>query len=76
MLALLAIVVLGASTLVAQQTLGGVTGQVTDTSGAALPDATVTIVGEQTSLTRTTKTNATGIYTFVNLPTGIYMLTY
>lgn len=75
-LALLAIVVLGASTLVAQQTLGGVTGQVTDTSGAALPDATVTIVGEQTSLTRTAKTNATGIYTFVNLPTGIYTLTY
>ncbi len=60
----------------AQQTLGGITGQITDTTGGAIPDATVTIVGEQTSLTRSTKSNATGIYTFVDLPIGAYTLTY
>ncbi|HVC47645.1 MAG TPA: TonB-dependent receptor [Terracidiphilus sp.] len=76
LLAVVAVVVLGMSTLWAQQTLGGVTGQVTDSSGGALPGATVTLVGEQTSLTRKTTTNATGIYTFVNLPIGTYTLTY
>src|ERR1700728_2029738 len=60
----------------AQQTLGGITGSVTDASGAALPDTTVTLVGDQTTLTRTQKTDATGVYTFVNLPIGSYTLTF
>ncbi|HEV2275591.1 MAG TPA: TonB-dependent receptor [Acidobacteriaceae bacterium] len=59
----------------AQQTLGGITGSITDVSGGALPDATVTLVGDQTGLTRATKTNASGIYDFVNLPIGTYTLT-
>jgi hypothetical protein len=33
-------------------------------------------VGEQTSLTRTTKTNGSGAYSLVNLPIGTYTLTY
>jgi hypothetical protein len=41
----------------AQQTLGGITGTVADKSGSVLPDTTVTIVGDQTKLTRTQKTN-------------------
>ena len=60
--------------LPAQQTLGGITGQVTDTSGAAVSGASVTIVGEQTSLTRTTKTNSEGVYSLVNLPIGTYLI--
>ncbi len=60
----------------AQQTLGGITGSVTDPSGAALPDTTVTIVGDQTTLTRTVKTDATGVYSVVNLPIGTYTLTF
>jgi hypothetical protein len=60
----------------AQQTLGGITGAVTDPSGAALPDTTVTAVGDQTTLTRTQKTDSTGVYTFVNLPIGSYTLTF
>ena len=60
----------------AQQTLGGITGAVTDSSGAALPDTTVTAVEDQTSLTRTTKTDSTGVYTFVNLPIGTYTITF
>jgi hypothetical protein len=64
------------SSVFAQQTLGGITGEVTDPSGGVIPNATVTVVDEQTSLTRSTKTNATGAYTFVNLPIDTYTLTY
>ena len=60
---------------VAQQTLGGITGTVSDRSGSVLPDTTVTIVGDQTKLTRTLKTNGNGAYDFVNLPIGTYTVT-
>ncbi|HEY2857968.1 MAG TPA: carboxypeptidase regulatory-like domain-containing protein [Terracidiphilus sp.] len=60
----------------AQQTFGGITGAVTDTSGAVLPSATVTVLDEQTSLTRTVKVNSAGVYNFVNLPIGSYTLTF
>ncbi len=59
----------------AQQTLGGIAGTVTDKSGSVLPDTTVTIVGDQTKLTRTLKTNGNGAYDFVNLPIGTYTVT-
>jgi len=76
LLAVAAAAVLCCSSLFAQQTLGGITGLVSDPSNEAIPNATVTVVAEQTSLTRTVKTNATGAYTFVNLPIGTYTLTY
>jgi hypothetical protein len=60
----------------AQQTLGGITGSVSDKTGGVLPGTEVTIVGDQTKLTRTQKTNANGIYDFVNLPIGTYTLTF
>src|ERR1700728_611458 len=60
----------------AQQTLGGITGSVADKTGSVLPETLVTIVGDQTKLTRTQKTNASGIYDFVNLPIGTYTLTF
>jgi hypothetical protein len=60
----------------AQQTFGGITGEVTDSSGGVLPNATVTVVDEQTSLTRTVKTNGAGTYSIVNLPIGTYTLTF
>lgn len=59
----------------AQQTLGGITGTVTDKSGSVLPESSVTIVADQTKLTRTQKTNGNGAYDFVNLPIGIYTVT-
>ena len=60
--------------LYAQQTLGGITGTVTDTSGAVVPAATVTIIAGQTNLTRTLQTTDTGRYDFVNLPIGSYSI--
>jgi hypothetical protein len=62
--------------LEAQQTLGGITGTVSDKTGSILPGTTVTIVGDQTSFTRTLKTNANGSYDFVNLPIGTYTITF
>ena len=59
-----------------QQTLGGITGTVTDSSGGALTDSQVTLVADATKLTRTQKTNYAGIYEFVNLPIGSYTLTF
>jgi hypothetical protein len=58
------------------QTLGGIVGTVTDKTGGVLPDTTVTIVGDQTKLTRTQKSNTNGGYDFVNLPIGTYTLTF
>src|SRR5450432_486725 len=60
----------------AQKTLGGITGTVSDKTGSVLPETAVTIVGDQTQLTRTRKTNANGSYDFVNLPIGTYALTF
>ena len=76
LLAIVAAVALCFSAVHAQQTLGGITGEVTDSSGGVIPNATVTVVDEQTSLTRTVKTNGSGEYSLVNLPIGTYTLTY
>jgi hypothetical protein len=60
----------------AQQTLGGITGVVQDSTGAIVPNATVSLLGDQTQLSRTQTTNESGAYTFVNLPIGAYTLTF
>jgi len=44
----------------AQQTLGGITGTVTDISGGAVAGATVSLVGDETKLTRAQTTNSNG----------------
>ena len=60
----------------AQQTLGGITGEVTDVSGGLLADTTVTAVSAATGRTLTTKTNSGGGYSFSNLPIDTYSLTF
>jgi Carboxypeptidase regulatory-like domain/TonB dependent receptor len=60
----------------AQQTLGGITGTVTESTGSVLPQAVVTVVGDGTTLTRTQTSNGNGSYDFVNLPIGTYTLTF
>ena len=58
------------------QTLGGITGVVTDKTGGILTATSVTIVGDQTKLTRTLKTSENGTYDFFNLPIGTYTITF
>ena len=60
----------------AQQTLGAITGTVTDSTGGVVPNTTVTLVNDQTTLTRTQQTNDGGAYDFVNLAIGTYTLTF
>jgi len=76
LLFLLAVAALCISSSQAQQTLGAITGEVSDSTGSVIPNVEVKIVGEQTGLTRTVNSNGSGQYLFVNLPIGIYTLTY
>ena len=66
--------VLGASFAFAQATTGSIQGVVADTSGGAIPGATVTIRNVETDVSRTLVTDAEGIYRFLNLPVGNYEL--
>ena len=59
----------------AQQTLGSINGTITDTSGAAVSGAVVTVTGDATGLTRTAKTQKTGYFEILNLPIGLYTVT-
>src|SRR5437016_13406214 len=53
---------------------GQFTGIVTDPSGAAVPNAKVTVTNLGTNLTVTTTTNNTGLYTARELPIGSYRI--
>src|SRR5271168_561311 len=59
-----------------QQTLGGLTGVVTDTQGGILSGVAVTLVGEQTGLKRSQVSASNGFYDFANLPIGTYTLSF
>ncbi|WP_433983666.1 carboxypeptidase-like regulatory domain-containing protein [Tunturiibacter empetritectus] len=59
-----------------QQTLGGLTGVVTDSQGGILQGTVVTAVGDQTGLTRTQTAGSNGFYDFANLPIGTYTLSF
>ncbi len=50
----------------------GLTGTITDPSGAAIPNVTVTITSNDTGQTRTTTTGSDGSYKFTLLPPGNY----
>jgi hypothetical protein len=49
-------------------------GTISDSSGAALPGATVTITNLQTNLSRTLTTGSAGTYSFESIPPGDYKL--
>jgi hypothetical protein len=53
-----------------------VTGQVTDQQQALVPTAQVIMTDKSTSTTRTTSTNESGRYVFVNVPSGTYDITF
>ncbi|HWC17000.1 MAG TPA: carboxypeptidase-like regulatory domain-containing protein, partial [Terriglobales bacterium] len=59
-------------TAVAQVLYGTLTGNVTDQSGAVVPNAKVDALNTLTGLARTTTTDANGVYRFSDLPEGTY----
>ncbi len=64
---------LGAASGVAYaQTSGSITGEVTDASGAVVPDAAVTVSNMQTNVARQTVTNSSGLYSVPEVPPGLY----
>jgi outer membrane receptor protein involved in Fe transport len=74
-LALVALLVLSATTAKAQTFRGTILGVVTDSSGAAVPGAMVTIKNIDTGLTRTVTTTDDGSYSVPELPIGNYSVT-
>ncbi|PYR65832.1 MAG: hypothetical protein DMF88_18510 [Acidobacteria bacterium] len=59
----------------AQGSFGRLAGSVFDTSGGALPGATVTLTNEQTNQTQTATTSEAGAFLFPQVQPGIYMVT-
>jgi Carboxypeptidase regulatory-like domain/TonB dependent receptor-like, beta-barrel len=57
---------------VAQTSQGSIRGQVTDSRGAVVASATVTVVNNATGITDTTHTNGSGEYSVVDLNPGSY----
>ncbi len=73
--ALLAIFALSAGHAYAQYENGSVVGTIHDASGAAVPNASVTVTNTATSISEQTKTNATGDYDVPQVRVGVYTIT-
>ena len=59
----------------AQVSGGSITGTVTDSTGAVIPGATVTIVNRGTGIVQTLKATSTGLFNKPNLDPGTYDVT-
>jgi hypothetical protein len=69
--------VTGAQGLMAQSAgTGALAGTVTDSSGAVIPNATVTVTNTETNLSRTITTGTDGTYKFALLPPGTYRVRF
>jgi hypothetical protein len=70
--AVIGFIVAAAAPANGQVLYGGLTGTVTDSSGAGMPGTSVTVTHKETNLSRDTVSNESGIYTFTNLQAGTY----
>jgi hypothetical protein len=61
-----------ASAAAGQAVYGSLVGNVTDSSGGAIPGATVTATQTETNLKREVVTNESGAYSIPNIPSGTY----
>ena len=69
---LLLLVVFAADSARGQTIFGRISGTVTDSSGAVIPNAKVSIRNSATNLERSAATDGEGFYTVTNLPVGNY----
>jgi hypothetical protein len=72
---LICLALLGALLLPGQSGLGRLTGTVSDTSGAVIPNAVVRIKNERTSEERVIKANEQGLYTAPQIAASTYQIT-
>src|SRR4051812_10594724 len=56
------------------QTLGEITGQVTDSTGGAVPGAKITATNINTNANREAVSNEAGVYSFPSMQPGVYTL--
>jgi len=68
----LSILVLCTPGMVAQGLFGTISGTVTDSSGAVVPGATVTVANVNTNVTKALTTNSAGVYNATSLNPGLY----
>src|SRR5215471_298177 len=71
---ILALAALAGPLMMAQSTVGSISGTVTDSSGAAVPDCAVSATNDQTGQKITVQTQDTGLYVFASLASGSYTL--
>jgi hypothetical protein len=64
--------IMSAGSAAAQDIFGRITGTVTDPSGAAIPNAVVSVTNQATKVTRTVKADSQGFYVATELPAGTY----
>jgi hypothetical protein len=74
-LCVLVLMLYGGVGALAQAGRGGVNGLVTDPTGAIVPGARVTVVNHATGVAQHTVTTAAGLYSFVSLNPGVYVVT-
>src|SRR5215813_6134457 len=65
---------LSISAVLGQTSTGEVNGTITDPTGAAVPNATVKLVGKETGIETQATTREDGYYRFVNVKPGVYTL--
>src|SRR5215470_17972437 len=73
-LVIIALAAFAPGAIYAQSFAGSINGMVTDQTGAALANASVTLTAGATGQTRSTTTNNQGEYTFPSLPPGQYKI--
>jgi hypothetical protein len=54
------------------QTLGQISGEIKDATGAVVPNASVTVTNAATNLSRSVTSNEVGLFVFPSLVPGIY----
>jgi hypothetical protein len=64
-----------ATVLLAQAGRGSISGLVTDPTGAIVPGAKITLLNQATGTTQHSVTTAGGLYSFVSLNPGVYVVT-
>lgn len=74
MMALVAVVCVAVGISAAQEVRSSITGRVSDPSGAAIPDAQITVTQQQTGIAAHTKTDSSGNYTVPELDPGVYSI--
>src|SRR5262245_38769383 len=65
---------LSATASAAQQETATITGEIHDSTGAAIPNASITVTNVETNISFKSESNDSGIYTLVSLKPGIYTL--